>query len=133
MSGRLELWLFVLQRLSAMVLAPLVLIHLVTMISAVQGGLSAPGAGPTTLEVSVPLAGFPGPSEVWACGMNAHGELGRGLKEEVPPDRGFVQATELSGLGDEERAGEASPGRESVWCERSARDGTLECGGGVQS
>ena len=41
MSGRLELWLFVLQRLSAMVLAPLVLIHLVTMIYAVQGGLSA--------------------------------------------------------------------------------------------
>ena len=65
----------------------------------VQGGLSAPGAGPTTLEVSVPLAGFPGPSEVWACGMNAHGELGRGHKEEVPTDRGFVQATELSGLG----------------------------------
>ena len=41
MSGRLELWLFVLQRLSAMVLAPLVLVHLVTMIYAVQGGLSA--------------------------------------------------------------------------------------------
>ena len=41
MSGRLELWLFVLQRLSAMVLAPLVLLHLVTMIYAVQGGLSA--------------------------------------------------------------------------------------------
>lgn len=41
MTGRLELWLFALQRLSAMVLAPLVLIHLVTMIYAVQGGLSA--------------------------------------------------------------------------------------------
>jgi len=41
MSGRLELWLFVLQRMSAMVLAPLVLVHLGTMIYAVQGGLSA--------------------------------------------------------------------------------------------
>ncbi len=41
MSGRLELWLFVAQRASAMVLAPLVLIHLGTMIYAVQGGLTA--------------------------------------------------------------------------------------------
>ena len=41
MSGRLEIWLFVFQRLSAIVLAPLVLVHLVTMIYAVQGGLSA--------------------------------------------------------------------------------------------
>lgn len=41
MSGRLELWLFAMQRISAMVLAPLVLLHLGTMIYAVQGGLSA--------------------------------------------------------------------------------------------
>ncbi len=41
MSGRAELWLFVAQRLSAMVLAPLVLLHLVTIIYAVQDGLSA--------------------------------------------------------------------------------------------
>ena len=41
MSGRLELWLFVAQRASAMVLAPLVLIHLGTMIYAIQGGLTA--------------------------------------------------------------------------------------------
>jgi len=40
-SGRLELWLFALQRLSAMVLAPLVLLHLAVMIYAIQGGLSA--------------------------------------------------------------------------------------------
>lgn len=37
----MELWFFALQRISAMVLAPLVLVHLVTMIYAVQGGLSA--------------------------------------------------------------------------------------------
>ncbi len=41
MSGRFELWLFALQRLSAMVLAPLVLVHLGTMMYAVQDGLSA--------------------------------------------------------------------------------------------
>ena len=41
MSGRLEIWLFALQRLSAMVLAPLVFVHLATMIYAVRGGLSA--------------------------------------------------------------------------------------------
>ncbi len=41
MNGRAALWLFVAQRLSAMVLAPLVLLHLATIIYAVQDGLSA--------------------------------------------------------------------------------------------
>ena len=41
MTRRLELWLYFAQRLSAMVLAPLVLIHLGTMVYAIQGGLSA--------------------------------------------------------------------------------------------
>lgn len=41
MTRRLELWLFILQRGSAMVLAPLVLVHLVTIVVAVRGGLSA--------------------------------------------------------------------------------------------
>jgi len=40
-SGRLELSLFAAQRLSAMVLAPLVLLHLAVMIYAVQDGLTA--------------------------------------------------------------------------------------------
>jgi fumarate reductase subunit C len=40
-GGRREVWLFVLQRLSAMVLAPLVIVHLVTMIYAIQDGLTA--------------------------------------------------------------------------------------------
>ena len=39
--ARTELWLFMAQRMSAMVLAPLVLVHLVTMIYAIQGGLTA--------------------------------------------------------------------------------------------
>lgn len=41
MTGRLELWLYIAQRLSAMLLAPLVLGHLITMVYAIQGGLSA--------------------------------------------------------------------------------------------
>ena len=40
-GGRREVRLFVLQRLSAMVLAPLVIVHLATMVYAIQGGLSA--------------------------------------------------------------------------------------------
>lgn len=39
--SRLELWLFVAQRASAVILAPLVLVHLGLIIYAVQGGLSA--------------------------------------------------------------------------------------------
>ncbi len=41
MSSRTEVWLFIAQRASAFVMAPLVLIHLGTMIYAIQGGLSA--------------------------------------------------------------------------------------------
>ena len=39
--SRLELRLFVVQRITAMILAPLVLIHLATIFYAVRGGLSA--------------------------------------------------------------------------------------------
>lgn len=41
MSGRVELWLYVAQRLSAMVLAPLVIVHIGTMIYAIRDGLTA--------------------------------------------------------------------------------------------
>lgn len=40
-ASRLELWLFVAQRASALVLAPLVLAHLGLIVYAVQGGLTA--------------------------------------------------------------------------------------------
>ncbi|MDA0655159.1 MAG: succinate dehydrogenase [Proteobacteria bacterium] len=39
--SRTDLWLYVAQRVSAMVLAPLVIVHLVTIIYAIQGGLTA--------------------------------------------------------------------------------------------
>jgi len=41
MNARVDLWLYVLQRVSAMVLAPIVLLHLGTMVYAVRGGLTA--------------------------------------------------------------------------------------------
>lgn len=41
MSVRLQSWLFVAQRLTAMILAPLVLLHLVTILYAVSDGLTA--------------------------------------------------------------------------------------------
>ncbi|HAA92292.1 MAG TPA: succinate dehydrogenase [Rhodospirillaceae bacterium] len=39
--SRADLWLYVAQRASAMVLAPLVFIHLITIVIAIQGGLTA--------------------------------------------------------------------------------------------
>jgi fumarate reductase subunit C len=39
--SRTDLWLYVAQRVSAMILAPLVIVHLVTIIYAIQGGLTA--------------------------------------------------------------------------------------------
>jgi succinate dehydrogenase subunit C len=41
MTARIELWLYIAQRVSAMVLAPLVLMHLVTILYAIRGGLTA--------------------------------------------------------------------------------------------
>jgi succinate dehydrogenase subunit C len=41
MTTRLELWLYMAQRVSAMVLAPIVLIHLLTILYAIRGGLTA--------------------------------------------------------------------------------------------
>ncbi len=72
MSGRLELWLFVAQRLSAMVLAPLVLIHLVTMVYAIQGGLSAAEILART-EGSLPWALIYG---LFVLAAGIHGAIG---------------------------------------------------------
>ena len=41
MTARVELWLYMAQRLSAMVLAPIVLVHLLTILYAIRGGLTA--------------------------------------------------------------------------------------------
>jgi len=41
MTTRIELWLYMAQRFSAMLLAPLVIGHLITMVYAIRGGLTA--------------------------------------------------------------------------------------------
>jgi fumarate reductase subunit C len=41
MTARIELWLYIAQRGSAMVLAPIVLAHLITIVYAIRDGLSA--------------------------------------------------------------------------------------------
>ncbi len=41
MSGRLDVWLWLLHRASGALLAPLIIAHLVTIVVAVQGGLDA--------------------------------------------------------------------------------------------
>ena len=63
-KGRREVWLFVLQRLSAMILAPLVIIHLVTMIYAIQDGLTAA----EILERKTTMPGGPRQELASACG-----------------------------------------------------------------
>ena len=85
MSGRFELWLFVLQRLSAMVLAPLVLVHLGTMIYAVQGGLSAA----EILNRTQSNALWPVLYGVFIVAVAIHGAIGlRTIVREMTPLRG---------------------------------------------
>lgn len=85
MTGRLELWLFALQRLSAMVLAPLVLIHLVTMIYAVQGGLSAS----EILSRTQGNAAWAVLYGLFIVAVSVHGAIGlRTILREMTPVRG---------------------------------------------
>lgn len=85
MSGRLELWLFAAQRLSAMVLAPLVLLHLATMIYAVQDGLSAAEILART-RGSVFWGGLYG---LFVVAASVHGAIGlRAILREMTPLRG---------------------------------------------
>ncbi len=64
-------------------------------------GSSAPGEGPTIITASLPLAGYPGPSNVYVAGYNGYGELGRVTDDisGVPASSEFVLATSLSDLG----------------------------------
>ncbi len=85
MSGRLELWLFAAQRLSALVLAPLVLLHLATMIYAVQDGLSAAEILART-RGSIFWGGMYG---LFILAASVHGAIGlRSILREMTPLRG---------------------------------------------
>ncbi len=82
MNGRLELWLFVAQRASAAVLAPLVLAHVATMIYVVRGGLSAAEILSRT-QGSPWWAGFYG---LFVAAAAVHGSIGlRTIIREMTP------------------------------------------------
>ena len=70
--SRLELRLFVVQRITAMILAPLVLIHLATIFYAVRGGLSAAEILDRT-QGSLLWAGFYG---LFVVAASIHGAIG---------------------------------------------------------
>ena len=83
--ARTELWLFMAQRLSALVLAPLVLVHLVTMIYAIQGGLTAAEILGRT-QGSLFWMLFYG---LFVVAAAVHGAIGlRGIAREMTPWRG---------------------------------------------
>jgi fumarate reductase subunit C len=84
-GNRLELRLYVAQRLSALVLAPLVLVHLVGIVYATRGGLSAPEILART-EGSFLFAAFYG---LFVLAAAVHAPVGlRTIVREMTPWRG---------------------------------------------
>lgn len=85
MNGRAELWLFVAQRASAAVLAPLVLVHIATMVYAAREGLTA-------AEILARIGGNPGWAAFYGLFVAAaalHGAIGaRTVIREMTPWRG---------------------------------------------
>ena len=85
MTARIELWLYMAQRLSAMVLAPLVLIHLGTIVYAIRGGPTAAEILGRT-EGSVFWMVFYG---LFVIAAAIHGAIGlRSIVREMTPWRG---------------------------------------------
>ncbi len=85
MSPRAETWLWLTQRLSAMVLAPLVLVHLAIIVYAVEGGLSAQEILART-RGSLAWAGFYG---LFVAAAAVHGPIGlRNVVREMTRWRG---------------------------------------------
>ena len=90
-----ESWAFVLQRLSALILAPLVMLHLGVMIYAVQGGLStAEILGRTQTSVL-----WPGMYGLFFIAAGVHGALGfRNILQEMTAIPGHTINTFAMGL-----------------------------------
>lgn len=85
MTARIELWLYMAQRFSAMVLAPLVLVHLATMVYAIRGGLTAAEILGRT-EGSLFWMVFYG---LFVVAAAVHGAIGlRSIVREMTPWRG---------------------------------------------
>ncbi len=81
----MTLWLYALQRLSALVLAPLVIAHIAVVIYATQGGLSAAEILSRT-QGSVGWAAFYG---LFVLAVAVHAPIGlRNVIREVTPWRG---------------------------------------------
>ncbi len=83
-QGRLEAWLYLVQRLSALVMAPLVIGHLIVIMIAVRGGLSAEEIlARTQSSLLWPL--FYG---LFVAAAALHGAIGlRGVARELLPPR----------------------------------------------
>jgi fumarate reductase subunit C len=85
MTARVELWLYVAQRVSAMILAPLVLVHLATMVYAIRGGLTAAEILART-EGNLFWSAFYG---LFVVAAAVHGSIGlRTVLREMTPWRG---------------------------------------------
>jgi fumarate reductase subunit C len=85
MTGRLELWLYMAQRFSALLMAPLVIAHLGTIVYAIQGGLSASEILGRT-QGSVFWMLFYG---LFVIAASVHGAIGlRNILREMTPWRG---------------------------------------------
>ena len=85
MSPRAETWLWLTQRLSAMVLAPLVLVHLAVIVYAIEGGLSAQEILART-RGSLAWASFYG---LFVAAAAVHGPIGlSNIIREMTPWRG---------------------------------------------
>ena len=83
--SRRELWLFIAQRTTAMILAPLVLIHLGTIFYAVRGGLSAAEILGRT-QGSLLWGGF---YALFVVAASIHGAIGlRSILREMVGSRG---------------------------------------------
>jgi fumarate reductase subunit C len=89
-GGRLEAWLYIVQRLSALILAPLVIGHLVVIMIAVRGGLSAQEILSRTQSNAVwPL--FYG---LFVAAAALHGAVGlRAMAREILPPRRALPET----------------------------------------
>lgn len=84
-AARHELWLYVVQRGSALVMAPLVLVHLAVIVYAVQGGLSA-GEILGRTRGSLLWGGFYG---LFVVAASLHAAVGlRNIVSELTPWRG---------------------------------------------
>ena len=85
MAARMELWLYVIQRVTAFILAPLVLLHLGVILYAIHGGLS----GEEILARTQGSLGWMLIYGLFVASAGLHGAIGlRGIARELLGWRG---------------------------------------------